>query len=109
MEIKYIVAITTLCLFVVILLIVAIITYHRKKEEWDRQIAIEKSLENPRKMEYDFAVYDEETERLLARGGKNDGQLTIDDVIGKARDNVDIFGKIKTEGVEEITGNYRPE
>lgn len=106
---EYIIATASLSVFVLLLLIYAITSYRIRVSEWTRQQNIEKSLENPVKMEYDFVAYDEETERLLSGNGRTEGQLTFDDVLGGNNAGSDIFAKIDIEGFEEITGNYRPE
>ena len=54
------------------------------------------------KMEYDFASYDDRVERLISASNA-DGQLTIDDVMLEAP------AAAPDEGLDEITGNYKPE
>lgn len=69
---------------------------------------------NLQKMEYDHAFYDEDARGLVYSG---EGQVTIDELIGSEATNRDrggrqaedlIFAKIENEGVEEITGNFKP-
>ena len=57
---------------------------------------------NLAKMDYDFSAYDEEITRIVT-ASRAEGQLTIDDVL--------ISGAVSPvdEGIEEITGNYKPE
>ncbi|MDE6613436.1 MAG: hypothetical protein K2K28_02660, partial [Clostridia bacterium] len=67
---------------------------------------------NLAKMEYDFAGYDEETEKILARlNTDTEKQVTIDDVLSDNKASVpeEVFAKIDSEGLEEITGKYKPE
>lgn len=67
---------------------------------------------NLAKMEYDFAVYDEETAKLLANMSVAPvEQVTIDELLsdGKPVPAEEVFAKIDSEGMEEITGNYKPE
>lgn len=67
---------------------------------------------NLAKMEYDFAVYDEETAKMLENmSAAPVEQVTIDELLGENRlaSAEDVFGKIDSEGMEEITGNYKPE
>lgn len=54
------------------------------------------------KMEYDFANYDDRTERLIS-ASHAEGQLSIDDLM------LDAPASTPDEGLEEITGNYKPD
>lgn len=109
MEVKYIVALSVLGAFVLLLLIAAIVFYRRDKSEWLRQLKLEEMYSGDiAKMEYDFAIYDKETERLLEKRNRS-GQITFDDVLPEPRESGDLFGKIDSDGFEEITGNYKPE
>lgn len=107
MATEYIVAMTSLILFVILLLISAYIVYRRKTAEYEQRLLIEKmySPNNIVKMEYDFVVYDKETERIIANRGNTVDQLTIAEIVG----DDELFGKMEGEGVEEITGNYIPD
>lgn len=106
MEAKYIVAIVACAVFIILLLVYAVISYRTRCEDAERRRVLKEMYTDPAKMEYDFAVYDEETQRRLAHDDASVSQLTIDDIIGEG---VDIFGKIDSDGLEEITGNYIPE
>ncbi len=109
MDVKYIYALVALSLFVLLLIIAAVTFYKRDKAEWIRRLKFEDMYAgNIAKMEYDFAIYDRETELLLERRNHS-GQITLEDVLPEARESQDIFGKIDSDGVEEITGNYKPE
>ncbi len=87
----------------------------RKSEELEKAY----SDKNLAKMEYDVAVYDDETRKLMDRS-RSEAQVTIDDVIvdekksaAPSADDVKpsageiLFGKVDGEGVEEITGNFK--
>lgn len=113
MEPEYIVAISVGGLYLLIFFIYIIVACKKQKREkaLNSRLAAAYSDEELVKMEYDFAVYDEETSRMLS-GGKPAGerQVTIDDVLsGSEPDDAAVFGKIETEGMEEITGNYKPD
>ena len=60
---------------------------------------------NLAKMEYDCAVYDEETERLVTRAVGRNGQIAAN---AEADQQLSFLGAPDTEGIEEITGNYKP-
>lgn len=108
METQYIVTLVTMLFFVALVIIYAVTSYHRRIEEWNNRQQLENLYVSGAiaTMEYDFAVYDEETERLIANDGRREeGQLTFDDVLDDGR----IIGKLDGESIEEITGNYKPE
>lgn len=114
MEPQYIVAIVAGGLFCLALLIYSIINAKRRKQENILRMRLDEAYSDNSlvKMEYDFAVYDEETERLLEKErGVVDKQITLDDVLpdkkGSSLDEV--FVKLGAEGMEEITGNYNPD
>ncbi len=113
MEPKYIVAIVVGGIFFIMLVTYVIFTVRIGYLEKLRRSEIEKmySDKNLVKMDYDFAIYDEETAKLLAENERKSGQLTIDDVLADSGLAVDesVFGTIDSEGLEEITGNYKPE
>lgn len=67
---------------------------------------------NTPKLDYDFAVYDEEVRRKLEGNKITEGQLTIDDVMqatSTPASDETVFASVDVENVEEITGNYQPE
>lgn len=114
MELKYILAIVGGGLFLIAVIVFLVYLIRIRNKEAEQMEYLEKmySDKNLVKMDYDFAVYDEETEKILAQMHNNDdGQLTIDDVMAKANlaSGDTVFGTVDTEGPEEITGNYKPD
>lgn len=88
----------------------------RKREDLQKAYA-DKNLA---KMEYDVAVYDEETRKLM--NPKTDSQVTMDEVVKTSSEEDEkkpepeekklsageiLFGKVDGEGMEEITGNFK--
>ncbi len=113
MDPKYIVAIILAGLFFVLLFSFLIVYIVRLKKAKEFQAVLDKVYldSNLAKMEYDFAVYDDETAEFLSKMNSGDEkQVTIDDVLndGKSANYEDVFAKIDSEGLEEITGNYNP-
>lgn len=112
MDPKYIVAIVAGGVFLVLFIVFIIVSAYRRKIEARLQarIAKEYSDENLAKMEYDFAVYDEETVKLLSGAAEIPvTQVSIYDVLSEdLAQPEEVFGKIESEGMEEITGNYKP-
>lgn len=114
MEAKYIATIVICGTFVLLCLVYMVYALYRRKVELRKQEELRKNYmdKNLADMQYDFAVYDEETERMLERGTNVPAeQVTIYDVLTKndAPAPEEVFGKIEEEGIEEITGNYKPE
>lgn len=113
MEIPYIVALTVGALFVLLFIIYLVLTARLSVQEEERRKLMEKMYLNAGsiRMDYDFASYDEETEKLLEGMQKEEGQLTIDEVITSVAPAVEdvMFAKVDKEEPEEITGNYKPE
>lgn len=114
METKYIVTIVVCRTFVLLCLVYLIYALYLRKVRIRKQEEITKNYtdKNLAQMQYDFAVYDKETERMLERGSEMpEEQVTIYDVLSdnKADRKEEVFGKIEEEGIEEITGNYKPE
>lgn len=103
MEVQYIVAITAAGLFG-LLFFIGICTYFHSKtkhrELWGK-ISKMYNDSNLARIDYDFG-YDSETARIVS-ASRVDGQLTIEDVL--------FDGAITPadEGMEEITGNYKPD
>ena len=73
------------------------------------------SDKNLAKMEYDVAVYDEETRKLLTHE-KSESQVTMDEIVPDEKERASdavlssedaLFGKGDDEGMEEITGTYK--
>ncbi|MCD8373174.1 MAG: hypothetical protein LUD27_07735 [Clostridia bacterium] len=118
MEPIYVVAITVGAVFLV-LLGVCLISYLRRREAAkDLKEELDETYSDPdlAKMEYDIAYYDEEIQsRINAMNQKRDEQVTIEDVMrGTSAPSVSpeqeaIFAKIDDEGMEEISGNYKPD
>lgn len=102
--VKFIIAIVAGSIFVLLFLIGVILYFYRASKEK----ALQESINNmyvdgvARNVDFDFSTYDEETARILS-ASMADGQLTIDDVI------IDRTPTAPDEGLEEITGNYKPE
>ena len=114
METKYIVTIVVCGTFVLLCLVYLIYALYLRKLRIRKKEEITKNYtdKNLAQMQYDFAVYDKETERMLERGSEMpEEQVTIYDVLSanKAYRKEEVFGKIEEEGIEEITGNYKPE
>ena len=109
MESQYIVAIISGSVFLIILLVYIILIVVRSKKALKEKARISEiySDESLAKMEYDFAVYDEESSELLGEQAKREGHTTIDEELDSPQEEV--FAKIDSEGIEEITGNYHPE
>ena len=100
-----------LFLLYVITSIVRIRKLHKQRAELQAMYASDKLA----KMEYDLASYDEETYKLL-NGNKVATQMTLEDVISDGLDTpavpattIDetLFEKIESDGLEELTGNYK--
>lgn len=101
---KYIFAIVMFSIFALMLLIWLVAFFYNKNKENKQREKLEQMYndENLAKMEYDFVSYDEKTARL-ASASRTEGQLSIYDVIGENSVSS------PEEGLEEITGNYKPE
>ena len=113
MDAQYIVEIVAASFFIV-LLFTFVISYAvaRSNEKNLRRKLDSVYLSNKlAKMEYDFAVYDQETEKILANiESAPVEQVTIDELLNeKPVPAEEVFAKIDSEGLEEITGNYKPE
>ena len=76
-----------------------------RREERDEQLSKMYADPNLAKMEYDFAMYDEETERLVDRAMGKGGQASANP---DGDQQLSFLGAADTEGIEEITGNYKP-
>ena len=104
MNAQYIVSIAAGGVFTFLFLIwLGVFIYSKVREmQLNKKIFQMYSDENLAKMEYDFASYDDETARIVA-APHTEGQMTIDDVLFDATANA------PDEGLEEITGNYKPD
>lgn len=113
MEVKYIIAIACGSLFLLLFLIYIIVSARRKKIEANLRQRLEQMYgdKNLVKMEYDFVVYDEETEKLVSTKLQESGQMSINDIDPSALSSADdaVFQTVDTDGIEEIVGNYVPE
>lgn len=114
MQAEHIVMIIIGALFIVLFVVFLILYFRRKKSEAERKAEMENmfSDKNLAKMDYDCAVYDEETEKLLAQRKQSEGQMTIDDVMNVSpEENIEepVFQTVAKEGMEEIKGNYKPD
>lgn len=89
----------------VLIYIIVAVRNKAKEEERNAQLAKMYSDSNLAKMEYDFAVYDEETEELVA-GALGAGEQTAESTDGDQQ--LSFLGATDSEGIEEITGNYKP-
>ena len=109
----YILSIVAGSLFVLLLLIFICmyINDNRKNNAKQNELRQMYADKNTPKMDYDFAVYDEEIQRKLQPNAMEDGQLTIDDVMRTDDLTADetVFAAVEMEDVEEITGNYQPD
>ncbi len=110
MPFKYIIVIVDASLFFLLFTLYIILSVRGKKREALRKEEMEKMYcdKNLTTMEYDCAVYDEETEKLIRDKQAEGGQLTIDEVMASSSDD-NVFQTVEKEGLEEITGNYKPE
>lgn len=106
----YILMIVASSLFLLLLLIFLFMYIRscRKFREVQNELRKMFNDKNTPKLDYDFAVYDEEVRRKLEGDSVAEGQLTIDDVIqaaGVSMSDETVFASVE---VEEITGNYKP-
>ncbi len=116
MEPVYIVMICSACVFAALLLIYFLYSDKAKKEAARKQEELERAYsdKNLAKMEYDVAVYDEETRKLMQHGNS---QVTMDEVMSDGEESSEdevhlaaedaLFEKMDSEGMEEITGNFK--
>ena len=103
MEVQYIIAITAGGLFG-LLFFIGICVYFSdklKQRALMSKIAAMYNDSNLERIDYDFG-YDNETARIVSTS-KSEGQLTIEDVLFDGAVSPD------DEGMEEITGNYKPD
>ncbi len=115
MDTVYIIMIVAGGVFLLLLLIYVLyaIELNKIRKKLKNSLIRAYSDKNLAKMEYDIAVYDEETNRRLNGTANTESQMTIEEVIAKRtpseeeQENEAKFEKIGAEGVEEITGNYK--
>jgi len=112
LEFKYIFAIVCGGIFFIAFIACLVVTFRTKKREERRMAYIYNMYadKNLVKMEYDCAVYDSETERLLEMRDYGEGQISINEIMSHNSTDTDdtFFVTVDTEGLEEITGNYKP-
>ncbi len=104
MEVRFIVTIIIGGVFAALLMVWLCLYFLNKNKAAKQRKQIKEMYNDPdlAKMEYDFASYDDRVERLISASNA-DGQLTIDDVMLEAP------AAAPDEGLDEITGNYKPE
>lgn len=103
MAVEHIIALSLLGVFaglLLIFLIIYICTLHRNAKQMN-EINKMYNDKNLIKMDYDYTLYDED--------GEPAENVVSDDSDGVEEDTDVIFGRVDTEGIEEITGNYKPE
>ncbi len=117
MDVVYIIAIVFGGIFLLLFLICIILWGLAIKRNTARFAAIEEmyASDNLNKMEYDNAFYDDDVADMIY-GTAVDTQVTIDEVLTERRAKAaalsaeeSVFGKIESEGLEEVTGNYNPD
>ncbi len=115
MEVEYIVAIVSGGVFLLLLVLYIVMYFRGKKREemqWEN-ISKMYASRNLVKMKYAFAAYDAETEKIIAeKQSGDDSQITIDDLVraeAAAAAVENVLSNVESEGVEEITGNYKSE
>lgn len=101
MELRYIIALVAIGIFVILFLISLTCFYYSRNKAQMVKKEIEKMYNDPdlAKMDYDIAAYDEETNQLMSVES-SEGQLTIEDFL----DSTDL-----EDGLDEIMGNYTPD
>ncbi len=103
LSVQYIIALSVLGVFVLALIIFLVVygcAVNRKNKQM-REIEKMYTDKNLVKMDYDFAMYDEDedaSETVISSAPVGEEEIK-DDVI---------FGRVDKEGLEEITGNYNP-
>ncbi len=103
----YIAAAVILAVYVVALVITFVFMYRQRVAEFNERSKVDEELKDPAIMVYDFMALDQTTDKLIA-AGRNDGQITIDDVMDAAALNAEVMAKIETNGIDEVRGNYVP-
>lgn len=113
MEAEYIMAIVVGSLFLVLFVVFIIFYVKNKKEEELQRQRLEQMYadKNLVKMEYDYSDYDEETERILAARTERRKQISFNDIYPSAIPSAENSASttVDADGLEEITGNYKPE
>ncbi len=113
MDVKFIVVIAAGSLFLLLFLIFIIVSARTKKRLKLQRQRLEQMYadKNLVKMEYDFLVYDEETEKIFTAQMERSSQMSFNDVDPSSMPASDgaIFQTVDTDGLEEIVGNYKPD
>jgi len=99
-------------IYVILLTAYLIVFVRTKKKAAQLRTDLAKMYADPNlaKMDYDFCVCDEETEELINKMQSGEGQA-FDAAAGESRPSTaagSVFGAVETDGLEEITGNYKP-
>ena len=104
MPFEYIIAIICGSIFLILFIANLIVYFLNAKKEAAVYEELEKmySDKNLVKMKYDFAAYDKETEELMKNAGAS-GEIKT------AETDDSYFSQLVIEGLEEITGDYKPE
>ncbi len=106
METKFILLIICGGIFIATLIAYTAVSFLKKRKEEAKAEELAKMYadKNLAKMEYDCAVYDEETEKLLDSRQRPDGQMTIEEVVKSeaAFAEGSVFQTVEKEGIEEI-------
>lgn len=104
MEVKYIATIIIAGIFAMLFLVWLGTYFYNNHKAQILQKQIKAMYNDPglAKMEFDFASYDDRVERIIT-ASHSDGQLTIDDIM------LESPAAAPDDGLEEITGNYKPE
>ncbi len=106
MQVQYIIAIVCGSVFAA-LLIAAIAVYAvNSKKEARLSEEIEKMYADPNlvQMKYDSAAFDKETEELLEKLAEGEEVKPVQD-----GDTDAVYNQLVIDGLEEITGDYKPE
>ena len=112
MEPKYIFAIVAVSVFAFLFLIFFILLARRRKMEAKLQAYLYElySDKNLVKRDYDFSGEETPHSFVVREERSADGEKFEDEKDDMQQIKMeDIYGKIEVEGIEEITGNYRPE
>ncbi len=105
MPVEYIISIVCGSVFAVLFIANLIVYVLNAKKEARVRSGLEKMYadKNLVKMKYDFVAYDEETEEIIKNAAMSD---EIKPVRSGDEDN---YNQLVIEGLEEITGDYKPE
>ena len=99
-------------IYVILLTAYLVVFIRTKKKEAQLRIELAKMYADPNlsRIDYDFCVYDEETEKLINKIQANDSQpfAAASNENSSSDDQLTIFGAAEADGLEEITGNYKP-